>query len=173
MLKSTVKEFKMGNLTNTYMGRSFGIVLRYLGLQVDKRKLEFGVIVAATEKFDYNGKIAPSKREPSRMSGEPQAWVSVNDEILDGPLRLLKCFVYSQIHFRPSLTEVLLSVYGISNLSGRIVKTLWRHSHHSRMQSHHQISRGRWPNSMLRAFCPNTRLHDHTLISQALHSFLD
>lgn len=65
------------------------------------------MIIAGTDKFDRNGRLAPSKKVPMRLPGEPLAWVSVNEEVLETPLNVLKCFVYSHIHLRPCIPEVL------------------------------------------------------------------
>jgi hypothetical protein len=77
-------------------------------LYVDKELLDFGVIVAGSNKFEFEARVAPSERAPPREMGEPQAWISVKDELLDKVLLQLKSVVHGNIHQRPSITKVLL-----------------------------------------------------------------
>ena len=87
-------------------------------------------MIAGTDKFNLNGRLAPKKSVPPRLPSEPQAWVSVTDQILDTPLKLLKCFVYQHIHIRPSVTEVRPQLTSTNIIGGR-GQVVWRHSNNS------------------------------------------
>lgn len=80
-----------------------------LGLQhSDKDKLDFGVVVSGTSLYRPEAMIfCPSKAVPFRKPDEHQAWVSVNNDVLEKPLDQLKHMVFNQVHFKPGITKVL------------------------------------------------------------------
>lgn len=72
----------------------------------DKEGLEFGVIVSSTAKFSGQSGFCPSTMAPAREPGEPQAWITVNDEVLDKPLDVLKRMIVSLVHKWPAISKV-------------------------------------------------------------------
>lgn len=83
----------------------------------DKDRLEFGVVVSDTAKFSDRFRICPSKEAPTRDTGEPQSWISVNDELLSKVLEDLKGMVFSVVHNRPSITKVTSRLTAFSDKS--------------------------------------------------------
>jgi hypothetical protein len=81
----------------------------------DKDRLEFGVVVSDKAKFSERFRICPSKEAPTREPGEPQSWISVNDELLSKVLEDLKRIVFSVVHNRPTIAKVTSRLTIFSN----------------------------------------------------------
>jgi len=67
---------------------------------------DFGVIVSNTPEFTAQAPVCPSKKPPPREPDVPQAWISVDDKVLEKPLGALKRMVFALIHHRPAITTV-------------------------------------------------------------------
>jgi hypothetical protein len=60
--------------------------------------------------MDLKRSLKPSNKAPSRENGEYQAWVSVNNQVLEKPLDKLKRMVLAVIFDRVGVTTVILRV---------------------------------------------------------------
>ena len=74
---------------------------------LDPDCLDSPVIVGGTANFKAEKRLDPSSKSPPREDGQYQAWVSVNGEVLDKALLLLKRMVLSTIHLHPGMTKVI------------------------------------------------------------------
>ena len=68
------------------------------------------MIVCNTAKFSGQSRFQPSATVPDREAGEPQAWMTVNDEVLDKPLDVLKRMIVSLVHKWPAISKVHSSI---------------------------------------------------------------